>query len=120
MRRYSQMMDANLTAAQVAVAAERAGQAGSEFRRAALAELRWLLEKRISDLRWKRAAALLAGMLALALAALIVTLIARNITGPLAEVVKLAADIAAGRVKEGRERLKRSAVSQMLAERVKR
>jgi len=63
MRQYSQIPPSSLTAEQLAAVADRAAQAGWDFQRASIVELQVLLNKRTSDLRWKRAAALGSGIL---------------------------------------------------------
>ncbi len=115
MRRYRRMPNPSLMAPELAALAVRAFETGSDFRRASIAELSVLLGKRISALRWKPTTAVGSGILALALAWLIVLVIARNITVPLDEVVELASDVAGGRIKEACERLEGRAVRALLA-----
>jgi signal transduction histidine kinase len=63
MRQYSQTPNSSVTAPQLAAAADRAAQAGWDFQRASIVELQVLLNKRISDLHWKRTVALGSGIL---------------------------------------------------------
>ena len=63
MRQYSRSPASGVSAPELAAAADRAAQAGWEFQRASIVELQMLLNKRISDLRWKRIVALGSGIL---------------------------------------------------------
>ena len=63
MRQYSRMPTSSVTAPQLAAATDNAAQAGWDFQRTAIIELQVLLNKRISDLRWKRTEALGTGIL---------------------------------------------------------
>ena len=63
MRQYSRSPKSGVSAPELAAAADRAAQAGWEFQRASIVELQMLLNKRISDLRWKRIVALGSGIL---------------------------------------------------------
>ncbi len=69
-------------------------------------ELRRLLSARIAADRHSRSEAVLLSLLCMVLAAGVVVIVARNITRPLARVVNLTTDIAAGKVKEAFDRLK--------------
>jgi methyl-accepting chemotaxis protein len=114
-RRYAGGTDANATPQQIATLAERAETTGADLWRNDVEDLRATLERRLTSLEWKRALVLIGAVLALGIAWLVVTLIARNITTPLDEVVKLARDISAGSVKEARGRLDGGAVRELLA-----
>lgn len=107
MRRYAEGAD-------VAGPGMRAEQAGAELWRTAVKELQVLLAKRISDLRWQRAGAVLLCLLAMTVAGTVQTLVSFSITRPLGEIVKLAADVAAGRLQAARERLRNNPVREML------
>jgi methyl-accepting chemotaxis protein len=89
---------------QMASAAEDAGVTLGET---CTKELRTLLSERIAEDRHARSEALLMSLLCVGLAAGVVVIVTRNITRPLARVVNLTTDIAAGKVKEAFDRLKR-------------
>ncbi len=103
------------TPSEVAAAGARAAQTGDELWSTSVADLRVLLEARISHLRWLRTGALLLGLLAMVVAGTVQTLVSFSISRPLGEIVKLAADVAAGRLKAARERLQNDTVRDMLA-----
>jgi methyl-accepting chemotaxis protein len=88
---------------QMALAAEEAGVTLGET---CTRELRTLLSARIAADRRSRSEALLMSLLCVGLAAGVVAIVTRNITRPLAHVVNLTSDIAAGKVKEAFDRLK--------------
>ncbi len=101
--------------ADMASAGARAAQTGDELWRTSVADLRVLLHARISRLWWMRTGALLLGLLAILVGGTVQTLVSFSITRPMGEVVMLAADVAAGRMKAARERLQTDVVSKMLA-----
>ena len=101
--------------ADVAAAGARAAKTGDELWSASVAELRVQLKARISHLRWLRTGALLLGLLAMLVAGTVQTLVSFSISRPLGEIVKLAADVAAGRLKAARARLQNQTVREMLA-----
>jgi len=88
---------------QMASAAEDAGVTLGET---CTGELRRLLSARIAADRHSRSEAVLLSLLCMMLAAGVVVIVARNITRPLARVVNLTTDIAAGKVKEAFDRMK--------------
>jgi methyl-accepting chemotaxis protein len=88
---------------QMASAAEEAGVTLGET---CTGELRRLLRARIAADRRSRSEALLLSLLCVGLAAGVMAIVTRNITRPLARVVNLTSDIAAGKVKEAFDRLK--------------
>ena len=88
--------------AQVAAAAEDAGVVLGET---GARELRTLLDERIAASRRARLAALLMSLACVGLAAGVMTVVVRNITGPLERAAKLTASIAAGKVKDAFEQL---------------
>ena len=88
---------------QMASAAEDAGVTLGET---CTKELRTLLSKRIAEDRHARSEAVLMSLLCVGLAAGVMVIVTRNITRPLARVVNLTTDIAAGKVKEAFDRLK--------------
>ena len=99
----------------VAAAGARAAQTGDELWRSSVAEMRVLLDGRISHLWWLRTDALLMGLLSIMVAGTVQTLVSFSITRPMSDVVKLAADVASGRMKAARERLRNDTLSRMLA-----
>ena len=88
---------------QMASAAEDAGVSLGET---CTSELRTLLSARIAADSHSRSEAVLLSLLCVALAAGVVVIVTRNITRPLARVVNLTTDIAAGKVKEAFDRVK--------------
>jgi len=88
---------------QMASAAENAGVTLGDT---CTKELRTFLLKRIAADRRSQAEALLLSLLCVGLATGVVVIVTRNITRPLARVVNLTTDIAAGKVKEAFDRLK--------------
>ena len=79
-------------------------------------ELRTFLSARIAADRRARSGALLLSLLCVGLAACVVAIVSRNITRPLARVVSLTTDIAAGKVKEAVDRLKGGEFREFMAE----
>jgi methyl-accepting chemotaxis protein len=121
LNRYGAEVESYVTAvrehaplAELDAAGERATQATEQLWAASLTELQTLLEKRISDFNRLRFGAILLCVLAMAIAGAVQTIVAINITRPLGEVVALAADVAAGRLKQARERLDGGVVRGML------
>jgi methyl-accepting chemotaxis protein len=108
MRQYSPATD-------LAALGARAEQTGDELWQTGNSELRVLLDRRVSRLRWLRTGALLLGLLAMVVAGTVQTVVSFSITRPLGEIVKLAADVAAGRLKAAREGLQNETVRKMLA-----
>jgi methyl-accepting chemotaxis protein WspA len=88
---------------QMASAAENEGVTLGEV---CTGELRTLLQARIAAQNRSRSEAVLMSLLCVLVAVTVVMIVIRNITRPLARVVSLTTDIAAGRVKEAFERLK--------------
>jgi methyl-accepting chemotaxis protein len=87
---------------QMALAAE---EAGVTLGQTSTQELRTLLLKRLAAERRARAEALLMSLLCVGLAAAVMAVVTRNITRPLARVVNLTTDIAAGKVKVAFDRV---------------
>jgi methyl-accepting chemotaxis protein len=87
---------------QMALAAE---EAGVTLGQTCTKELRALLLKRLAEERRARAEALLMSLLCVGLAAGVMVIVTRNITRPLARVVNLTTDIAAGKVKVAFDRV---------------
>lgn len=88
-----------------AVDGPQAEQEGTRFWSVSIEELRRLIERRAAETRSMRFAALSLSLIAVAAAVAAVLLVGRSISRPLQEVVELASDIAAGRLREVNERL---------------
>ena len=82
----------------------------------AVKELRTLLLRRIGDDKRSRFVALLMSLLCVALAVGVMVIVTRNLTRPLERVVNLISLIAAGRVREAFNRLKRGEFREFLPE----
>lgn len=98
---------------QMASAAEDAGVTLGET---CTRELRTLLSARIAEDRRSRSEALLMSLLCVGLAAGVVVIVTRNITRPLACVVNLTTDIAAGKVKEAFDRVKSGELREFISD----
>jgi methyl-accepting chemotaxis protein WspA len=114
--RSAEETDAALAPDRIAEMAAAAEDAGVSLGATAVKELRMLLLRRIADDKRSRCVALLLSLLCMALAVGVMVIVTRNITRPLNYIVNLTTDIAAGRLREAFDRLKRGEFREFLPE----